>query len=193
MVVKDVCRGTHHVLDCAPSQHQPPSAPKELLAVSSQEPVGCDLVSGQWPGAWAGGMVSSATHLPSQVGRSPRPLLGHAAQCTERAVCWGRKRIPRRPKVSCFTYNDPGPGKDPNTGAARTAMPGPAGSRDLHSVRLQCLGDLREPVVGLASASPWGAASACPPRSTLVCCHHSLPVMIPAPWHCLWMRHPRGR
>lgn len=65
MVVKDVCRGTHRESDCAPSQHQPPSAPKELLAVLSQEPVGCDLVSGQQPGTWAGSMVSSTLHLSS--------------------------------------------------------------------------------------------------------------------------------
>lgn len=79
----DVCGGQPPGVRVSPEPRQAPSAPEERSAMSSQEPVCCDLASGQWPGTWTVSVVSSAPHLPSQVGGSPRPHAGHAARHTQ--------------------------------------------------------------------------------------------------------------
>lgn len=76
---------------------------------------GCDLVSGEQLGSWAGSVVFSTPHSSQLGGGSPRPLPGHAAQCTLRVVCWGAEACSQRAEgLSCFTRIDRGPGKDPN-------------------------------------------------------------------------------
>lgn len=132
--------------------------------MSSQEPVCCDLASGQWPGTWTVSVVSSAPHLPSQVGGSPRPRAGHAARHTQRAVCWGGKHVPRALKVSCFTCGDPGPGNSWNSGAphipaGRHSQAWPDGQQGPAPPRPAVLGDLQEPVVGTGVSISLGSSA----------------------------------
>lgn len=132
--------------------------------MSSQEPVCCDLASGQWPGTWTVSVVFSAPHLPSQVGGSPRPRAGHAARHTQRAVCWGGKHVPRALKVSCFTCGDPGPGNSWNSGAphipaGRHSQAWPDGQQGPAPPRPAVLGDLQEPVVGTGVSISLGSSA----------------------------------
>lgn len=128
----DMCGGQPPGVRLSPVPRQAPSAPEERSAMSSEEPVCCDLEPGL--SAW----FPLHPIFPARWGAPPRPCAGHAARHTQRAVCWGGKHVPRRLKVSCFTCSDPGPGNNWNSGAphtslwADTAMPGPTGSRDLH-------------------------------------------------------------
>lgn len=156
-------RGTHQV----PS---PPSSALEELCHRSQLAVTWCLGSSLEPelAAW------SPLHpiFPARSGALPG--LAHASQprALREPFVGVRKHVPRRARGVVLYVQRPWTGKRLHTSllASRDVPTRLTGSGDLHPVGRQCLGDLRDPVVGAGVSISLGALSASPAGSASVCC-----------------------